>query len=306
MQQDRVTEQTLRPLIFGEVLFDSFPDGSVILGGAPFNVAWHLQGFGLHPLLISRIGEDELGERILAAMSEWGMDTDGVQRDPHHPTGRVVVNFADHEPKFEIIAAQAYDFIDGGKSAGMMESVNHGLMYHGSLIARHEVSRAALDGLRDEGLSLFVDVNLRDPWWRKEWVYDALRRARWAKLNDHELRMLLSGPDSGNTDLERQAQRLRQECDLEVLVVTRGSAGAMVFSQDEPVLVRPPATKKFVDTVGAGDAFSAVTIFGLLCNWALPVTAQRAVEFASAICEMRGATSFDRDLYEGYLREWKQ
>ena len=72
MEHDRVTEQAQRPLVFGEVLYDRFPDGSTVLGGAPFNVAWHLQGFGLAPTFISRVGDDELGERIIATMTAWG------------------------------------------------------------------------------------------------------------------------------------------------------------------------------------------------------------------------------------------
>ena len=77
--QTSVSNQT-RPLIFGEVLFDEFPDGSCVLGGAPFNVAWHLQAFGLQPLFISALGEDEAGQQIVAAMRAWGMDLSGVQQ----------------------------------------------------------------------------------------------------------------------------------------------------------------------------------------------------------------------------------
>ena len=82
-----------QPLIFGEVLFDRFPDGSEVLGGAPFNVAWHLQGFGLRPRLISRIGEDRAGRRVVEAMDRWGLDTAGVQRDLRRPTGAVDIVF---------------------------------------------------------------------------------------------------------------------------------------------------------------------------------------------------------------------
>ena len=72
-------------VIFGEVLFDDFPDGAV-LGGAPFNVAWHLQAFGMHPVVISRTGNDAQRERIIDNMQRWGMDTIGMQSDPLHPT----------------------------------------------------------------------------------------------------------------------------------------------------------------------------------------------------------------------------
>ena len=63
--------ETKRPWIFGEVLFDCFPDGSRVLGGAPFNVAWHLQALGLEPLFLSRVGRDAAGREIRTAMGEW-------------------------------------------------------------------------------------------------------------------------------------------------------------------------------------------------------------------------------------------
>jgi len=104
--------QEQRPVMFGEVLFDMFPDGSVVLGGAPFNVAWHLQAFGLSPLLISRVGADALGRQVSAAMQEWGMDRSGLQLDSAHPTGTVSISFSDGEPKFDIVPNRAFDYIE--------------------------------------------------------------------------------------------------------------------------------------------------------------------------------------------------
>src|ERR1043165_1777468 len=102
-----------RPLVFGEVLFDEFPDGSTRLGGAPLNVAWHLRGFGLDPLIVTRIGEDALGGLALERMRAAMIDTRGVQVDETRPTGRASVLQADGEgPEFEIPGEQAYDFID--------------------------------------------------------------------------------------------------------------------------------------------------------------------------------------------------
>ena len=306
MQQDRVTEQVSRPLVFGEVLFDSFPDGSAVLGGAPFNVAWHLQGFGLAPLFISRIGDDELGERIIAAMSDWGMDLSGMQSDPAHPTGRVVVTFDGQEPRFEIVPEQAYDFVDAAMATDILHKERCALLYHGSLIARHAASRAALDALRAEGLPLFVDVNLRDPWWQRPWLEDALHRARWAKLNENELRILSGQEGPADDDTKSRADSLRGRRGLEVLVVTRGAAGALILSESAVVETVSGSIGEIVDTVGAGDAFSAVTILGVLRDWPLEVLAQRAVDFAAAVCRMRGATASDRELYRRYLQKWSE
>ena len=101
-----------RPCIFGEVLFDHFPDGTRVLGGAPFNVAWHLQAFGRRPRFISRVGRDPEGEAVREAMRTWGMDTTGLQTDPRQPTGRVSVLFDDGEPSYDIVHPCAYDAIE--------------------------------------------------------------------------------------------------------------------------------------------------------------------------------------------------
>jgi fructokinase len=305
MEQERMTQHSPRPLVFGEVLYDCFPDGSVVLGGAPFNVAWHLQGFGVAPLFVSRVGTDELGERILATMSAWGMDTRGVQQDSDHPTGRVVVSFRDHEPSYEIVPEQAYDFIDAGLVKRLLRDGNYELLYHGSLIARHPAASAALDALRSAAIPSFVDINLRDPWWRRPWLDAALRRARWAKLNEHELRILARRPEGADVQTKALAEELRRACGLEVLVVTRGEAGALVLADGTAAVVAPAARGGIVDTVGAGDAFSAVSIFGLLRGWPLATVAERAVEFAAEVCRMRGATGEDRSLYDRYARKWE-
>ena len=304
MEQDRMTQHPLRPLVFGEVLYDSFPDGNTVLGGAPFNVAWHLQGFGLSPLFVSRVGDDELGERILAAMSSWGMDTRGVQQDPGHATGRVVVNFHDNEPSYEIVPEQAYDFIAADAVDGLLSESNYALLYHGSLIARHPAACAALDRLRAAKIPSFVDVNLRDPWWQLPWLDSALRQARWAKLNEHELRILARSHENPAAEIPVLAADLRRACGLQVLVVTRGEAGALVLADEETAEVAPPTRGEIVDTVGAGDAFSAVSILGLLQGWPVAELAKRAVDFAAEVCRMRGATASDHDLYRRCLRKW--
>ena len=80
-----------RPYIFGEVLYDCFPDGEQVLGGAPFNVAWHLQALGDSPTLISRVGMDARGKQIIESMRSWGMDTSIMQQDSEKPTGIVSI-----------------------------------------------------------------------------------------------------------------------------------------------------------------------------------------------------------------------
>ncbi len=281
-----------RPLIVGEVLFDVMPDGTHVLGGAPFNVAWHLQEFGLRPLMITRVGADDSGDEVLAAMESWGMDTSGVQRDDAHPTGQVQVELDDGEPTFHILPDQAYDHLDGESAARLMDGDTFSLLYHGSLISRGEVSRAALDRLKSvSDLPVFIDVNLRDPWWKRENVAAAIGRARWVKLNEAELGVLAGKSDTS------AAKAFREAHGLDAVIVTRGGHGAVVVDGDGTCEAAPPGEVQIVDTVGAGDAFSAVFILGLANGWPTVMTLERALEFAAAVCTVPGATVKDRGYY---------
>ena len=285
------------PLVFGEALFDCFPDGGQVLGGAPFNVAWHLQAFGEMPLFISRVGQDPAGGEISDRMREWGMRTDGLQQDATHPTGTVAVTYREGEPCFEILPDQAYDFIE---AQALPETSTAPLLYHGSLAVRSETSRAALRQLKREPRPVFLDVNLRAPWWEKKRVLALIADARWAKLNLDELQHL-TGCDS---DPARCATEFRAQSGLDLLVVTRGAEGALAVSAHEQVEVRPDPDLQVVDPVGAGDAFSAALILGLLRRWPLDQTMQRAQAFAGGMVKRQGATVDERDFYRPFLDQW--
>lgn len=343
---------TLRhpPCFFGEILFDVFPDGREVLGGAPFNVAWHLQGFGLAPLLISRVGADAAGERIRAAMAAWGMRLDGLQTDAVHPTGRVTVSLRDGEPSFEIVPDSAWDFI----AADELPDLIPALVYHGSLAVRHPVSAAALEALLARcGVSLagqptgpaaghprasvaghlpgpaairppaesqgqpgartgarplrFVDVNLRAPWWQAGVVRRLLAGADWAKLNQDELAWLMLAPGLDPAPapaIARAAEAFRARHGLRGLVLTRGAAGALGLVADGEIARVSPQPAPLVDAVGAGDAFAAVTLLGLLHHWPLALTLDRAQTFASRIVQLRGATAPDPALYQDLRLAW--
>jgi fructokinase len=296
-----------RPVVVGEVLFDVFPDGGRVLGGAPFNVAWHLHAFGLRPLVLTRVGDDTLGNQILEAMSAWGMDRSGVQVDPEAPTGRVQVELDGGAPSFSILPDQAYDRLDGRAAADAMRDQELALVYHGSLIARSGVARAALQAIRTETrLRVFVDVNLREPWWDRTGVSDLLHGVRWVKLNDDELlRLTDADPDHPAPELEAAAAELAGRHELAQVVVTRGDRGALVWDRTRVMSGRSSQALEIVDTVGAGDAFAAVWIAGLLGGWTVGQTLSRALDFAAAFCTVRGATTDDRDLYRHELAKWQ-
>jgi fructokinase len=289
-----------RPVIFGEVLFDRFPDGSAVLGGAPFNVAWHLQAFGMAPLFISRVGNDALGRTIRDTMHAWQMDTSGLQLDSTHPTGSVDIHIEDGEPGFDIVDNQAYDFID---PAAMPPLPDCALLYHGSLAVRNAGSGRALQQLQQgRDLQRLVDVNLRSPWWQRETVVSLLQGAGWIKLNEAELALLAPEADT----LQAQMQHIQESCGAELLIVTRGAAGAVVrASGGEEFRVAPQGHSEVIDTVGAGDAFTSVIVLGLLRGWSVPQMLEHAQAFASAITGIRGATQNDPGFYQAFIENWK-
>lgn len=282
--------------VFGEVLFDEFPDGRRVLGGAPFNVAWHLAAFGESPFLISRVGEDADAAEVRGAMQAWGMDLSGLQTDSEKPTGRVRVHFEHGEPRYDIVYPSAWDAIVAPSD---MPSCR--LLYHGSLACRDAVPRATLDSLRQSGpRSLFVDVNMRPPWWNREGMLGGLRGADWVKLNQDELHEL-----AGPGDTEASARKLIEHCGLRHMLVTLGAAGAWLFRHDgEAIRARPGASVEVVDTVGAGDALASVMLLGIARGWPPQQALERAQEFASAVVGLRGATTRDRSFYRPFIENW--
>ncbi len=284
--------------IFGEVLFDVFPDGHRVLGGAPFNVAWHLQAFSQAPFFISRVGNDPEGIHIRKAMLDWGMNTLALQTDASLATGRVSIELHDGEPEYDIVEPAAYDAIEvlpGCEPACQF-------LYHGSLAIRNEFSRQALEQLKScQHKTVFVDVNLRNPWWEKHVVTELLKAADWVKLNTDEFNLLYSSNESGKNAL----LAFIAEYELQGVILTHGNAGAEIMTANaEHHEIKPDIAVEVVDSVGAGDAFSAVTIMGLNNDWSLKTTMQRAQSFASAIVGQRGATVTDQGFYQNFLNSW--
>ena len=289
-----------RPVIFGEVLYDCFPDGQAVLGGAPFNVAWHLQGFGCAPLFISRVGDDPLGHRVKDAMHNHGMDASGLQLDSSHPTGKVSITMSGKDHSFEIIPDQAYDYIDQGALPPLPDST---LFYHGSLAARSPVSAQTLAFLntRYAGKRL-VDVNLRSPWWQQQQVLELVDGAWLAKLNDEELQLLVPDAD----DDASRIQQLINNAGLQLLLVTRGAAGAeLLTATGDSFRVAPDSVTEVVDTVGAGDAMTSVLVLAILQGWPWQQALERSQAFASAIVGQRGATVEDPGFYQPFIDAWE-
>jgi fructokinase len=287
------------PIIFGEALFDCFPDGTGVLGGAPLNVAFHLAAFGADPVFVSRVGNDRLGDQIDRAMADRGMSRVGLQRDPLHATGTVQVRLADGEPSYDIVADRAYDHID---AAALPALPSNALLYHGSLALRNGDSAAAFEALRTRlDAAVFLDVNLRDPWWGEDRLRAMIDAATWVKLNADELELLTSG----GTSAEERARLLMEQHGLQLVIATLGAAGAFALNAaGEHCRVAPAESVQVVDAVGAGDGFASVLILSLLHGWPLQQSLERAQSFASAMVGRRGATVDDPAFYAGFAQQW--
>ncbi len=294
--------RSLPPLVIGEVLFDRFDDGRSVLGGAPFNVAWNLLGLGLQPTFVSAVGDDADGKRIRDRMAAWNMDLRGLQTAAGNATGTVQVTLAREQPSYEIVYPCAYDCIGLPPFADSLDQFS--MLYHGSLAWRGERSRATLAHLlTDLSLPRFVDINIREPWFDRAWLPTLLSGAEYVKLNDEELGALTGLPCSTADEIFVAAARLRDEFGAAIYFVTCGSQGAYAVSGAAITFAAAPQPASMLDTVGAGDAFAAATIEGLLGELPYQQVLNRAVTFAARICGIRGATTTEASVYHSLDEE---
>ncbi len=303
-----------RPLIVGEVLFDCFPDHRV-LGGAPFNVAWNLRGMGFDPLVITAVGDDEPGAEVRSAMSGWGMDESGLQVLPDFATGRVDITVENGEPSYRFWDDVAFDHIapppatvlSGSESSGN----RFGLIYHGSLALRGEVSRRTIERLRGEiDCPVFIDINIRRPHFELGWIEPLLQGAEHVKLNLDELNTLgeqtaSETSESARSDRQarwehrrRLANGLRDRYGIGNLWLTAGEDGAAWIGGDNQFeSVTASRVEPMVDSVGAGDAFAAIICRGILRQLPPQESLLAASRFAARVCRLRGATTTDPHFY---------
>jgi fructokinase len=218
----------------------------------------------------------------------------------------VSVETTDGEPRFTILPDQAYDFIDAGETGKLIKLLPYQIVYHGTLALRNEISHSALKTIAQKpDIRIFLDVNLREPWWRAETIIDSIARATWVKCNADELNIIASLARIKARDEEQIAVSLCREYNLDYLFVTLGDKGAFIADAAGNVYrgISVPVVN-LVDTVGAGDGFCAVSILGLLHAWDIDTLLDRAIAFASEICRVRGATFEDKAFYKNILNRW--
>lgn len=263
----------------GELLWDCFPDRR-LPGGAPSNVAFHTQQLGLSAAVATRIGADSLGDELLQFLQSQGLSVRLVQRDPVHGTGTVTVTPHAAGTKYVFLENSAWDFLEMTEEWRAAAACARAICF-GTLAQRGELSRRTLhEFLAAAGPDCLTvyDVNLRPPFFEREWIHASLRRAKIIKLNDDEVRVMSSLfhlPTSSDAEF---ATWLLETYHPELVCITRGAAGAIAVSRDE-LCESSGIAIEVVDTVGAGDAFTAGLIWCRLNHW--PVN--RTLEFANRL-----------------------
>jgi fructokinase len=274
----------------GELLWDVFPHHKR-LGGAPGNFAFHCYQLGAKAYPVSCVGTDELGRRIRDELREMGVDASYVLESDTFPTGTVQVSLNDKgKPSYQIFENVAWDhiaFTSGLKAlAAKLDAVCFGSLSQRSAVSR-ETIRSFLRNMPQEALKIF-DVNLRQSFFSKEQVEGSLRLASILKLSDEEL-PVLAGYFGLRGDVMAQLSGLRERFDLELVAYTRGPDGSVLIRGDE-VDDAPGHEGLAVDSVGAGDSFTASLCMGILKGWPLNKVNDFANRVATFVCSQKGAT----------------
>lgn len=280
---------TVDVLGLGELLWDCFPDRR-LPGGAPANVAFHAQQLGLSAATVTRVGTDSLGDELCAFLQAQGLCLDHVQRDPVHGTGTVTVEPGPAGTRYTFKPDSAWDFLE--MTPDLREALQSAqALCFGTLAQRNLRSRQTIQACLatvPPNCDVLYDINLRPPFYDRDWIATSLQQATIAKFNEDEALILARLFDRVETDTEPFAHWLRDAYGLDLVCVTRGAAGCLLVTTDE-VISLPGRAVTVVDTVGAGDAFSAALIYGRLTGWPLRRTAEFANQLGALVASHPGA-----------------
>ncbi len=284
-----------RPTIvgIGEILWDMFPAGPQF-GGAPANFACSVAELcdgGMDVFIVGGIGRDDLGRRAIELLRAHGVDTRYVSL-AERPTGQVLVELDDAgRPSFEIAADTAWDNAawsdDLPDLAARANAVCFGTLAQRSSVSRQTIRRF-LRLTRPECLRI-LDINLRPPFWNKEVVQESFALANVLKLNDTELAALADLADGPRTD-DELLQELLNTNPFHAIALTRGADGATLASASGQRSDLPGQPVSVVDTVGAGDAYTAALAIGMLSGFSLETINAWGNRVAAFVCSQPGAT----------------
>lgn len=272
----------------GEILWDRFPDGDR-LGGAPANFAFHAGQLGATSRIISRIGRDADGDRLAGLLEERDLSGDYLQRDPVYPTGIVRVELNQGQPSYVIESPVAWDYLELTDELKSFASRLDAICF-GTLAQRNAASRGTIQEiirLTSPNTLRVFDINLRQDFYTREIVEFGLSQASVVKCNDEEVSRLaeLCG---WQRRTEVVVSEIFKHYPVQWIAITKGAEGCEIHARDKMVRAVAP-TVNCVDAVGAGDAFSAALVMGLLANRPLDEIAHHANQVGAYVASQPGA-----------------
>ena len=282
---------TFKIIGIGEVLWDVYPDAAHF-GGAPANFACHAASLGAEAGMVSAVGADELGDRALDRLRRSDVGCRHVRRDPHHATGRVLVTLDDAgRPGYEFAPDTAWDHLEWSDDLAALATSCDAVCF-GTLGQRSPGSRETIlrfvEATPRIALRVF-DVNLRQRFYDAGMIRSSLQIASAVKLNDEELPIVAELCGVRAVTPREMLNDLANAYDLRFAALTRGPRGSLLLAGGEEH--EGPATPtNVVDTVGAGDAFTAALVLGVLRGLPLAAINHHANAVASYVCSQRGAT----------------
>lgn len=280
----------------GEILYDIYPK-TKSLGGAPLNFLYHIHKFTDKGYIISRVGNDDLGNNAINFIKSSGIPTNYIQVDHLHPTGVTTVTLDKNKvPSFRIDEDRAYDFIEQSPKILQLINENTDCLYFGSLAQRNKNTRETIQTLFNKNIKYFCDINIRQKFYTRQILFDSLNTATAAKLNLDELKLMNDLFLEEPFDIQITSKKLMNKFSIELLAVTKGEEGSTLFYGDELDDYKISASD-IVDTLGAGDAFASVLCIGYLTGWELSKTNKLANEFANEICKIEGALPKTDEVY---------
>ena len=279
---------THKLICFGETLWDMLPSGKMP-GGAPMNVAIHLSYNDFSPMVISRVGDDDLGKELLAFLKEKGISTQYIQIGQTHLTGVVKANISNkNEVTYKIVEPVAWDYIlYDNEVAALVEQSD--VFIYGSLAARNPGSQETLLKYLPLAKLRVFDVNLRPPYYNQERIWLLLQFADIVKMNEQELKQIAAWFDLAASGEAEQMQAVKEKFGLQLVIVTRGENGAAVLT-DAGYFEHPGYKVEVADTIGSGDAFLATFLSNYLQQQATPEALKRACAVGAFVATRPGAT----------------
>lgn len=276
----------------GEILWDVFPDQDRF-GGAPCNFACsaaELAKEEAQVCFIGSVGEDSYGKRGIESLRARGVNTDGIQTH-HAPTGRVTVTLDESgSASYVFDSESAWDFLCWGQDLHQLASSCDAVCF-GTLGQRGEVTKNTIRKFLQEvprSTLKVLDINLRAPYFDESLIRESIPLANVLKLNESELPVVAAACNCRGSD-EDVLTRIASQFHLDTIALTKGESGAVLFHRGAWSHL-PGRVVEVADTVGAGDAYTAAMVLGLLHGLDSESINRKAIEVASFVCTQSGAT----------------